>query len=141
MNVFDKAAGKLSWNLEFDDERAARNYEALDDLDRWQISNLLMIEKSPSLFFYAQRAQSGFKRKSEQEICTDFLATKFERYSTTMKNYVSVNGTYKLNPTQIPHPSPLVPVDRTARAVFKEASPDKTIGEVLQVLNINPLFI
>ena len=140
IDVFDKVAGRLSWNLEFDDETAARNCDALDDLDRWKISNLLMVEKSFSLYFYAQRAESNFKRKSEQEICTDFLATKFERYSTTMKNYVSVNGTYTLNPTPIPHPSPLVPVDRTARAVFKEASGEKTIGEILQILNIEPTF-
>lgn len=140
IDVFDKVAGRLSWNLEFDDEKAARNYDALDDLDRWKISNLLMVEKSLSLYFYAQRAESNFKRKSEQEICNDFLSTKFERYSTTMKNYVSVNGTYTLNPTPIPHPSPLVPVDRTARAVFKEASREKTIGEILQALNIEPTF-
>jgi len=140
IDVFDKDAGRLSWNLEFDDERAARNYEALGDLDRWKISNLLMIEKSLSLYFYVQRADSSFKRKTEQEICADFLATKFERYSSTMKNFVSANGTYKLNPTPISHPSPLIPVDRTARAVFKEASADKTIGEILKVLHIKPSF-
>jgi SAM-dependent methyltransferase len=140
IDVFDKVAGRLSWNLQFDDERAARNYDALDDLDRWKISNLLMVEKSLSLYFYVQRAKSGFKRKSEQEMCNDFLATKFERYSTTMKNFIGSNGTYKLNPTPIPHPSPLVPVDLTARRVFKEASGEKTIGEILEVLNIKPNF-
>src|SRR5215208_4166690 len=72
IDVFDKVAGRLSWNLEFDDETAARNCDALDDLDRWKISNLLMVEKSFSLYFYAQRAESNFKRKSEQGICTDF---------------------------------------------------------------------
>ena len=87
IDVFDKVAGRLSWNLEFDDETAARNYDALDDLDRWKISNLLMVEKSLSLYFYAQRAESNFKRKSEQEICTDFLPTKrYRRFRLSVRH-------------------------------------------------------
>lgn len=138
--VFDKADGKVSWNLEFQNETAARYYEALPDYDRWQISNLLMVEKSPSLLFYVQRNDSGWKRKSEKEVCDEFLDTAFERYSTTMTNYVGGNGSYQFSPTPIPHPSPRVPVDQTARRIFKETGAGKTIREIFGALAIKPEF-
>ena len=130
----------MSWNLEFQNENAARHYEALPDYDRWQISNLLMVEKSPSLFFYVQRNDSSWKRKSEKEVCEEFLDTVFERYSTTLTNYVGGNGKYEFSPTPIPHPSPRVPVDSTARSVFKETGQGKTIREILATLKIQPAF-
>jgi SAM-dependent methyltransferase len=140
-SVFDKMGGRLSWNIEFDNREMAGLFEALPDYQRWQVSNLLMVERSPSLFFYAQRADSGVRRKSEKEFNREFLETKFERYSTTVTNYIrNEEGTYKLNPTPVPHPSPRVPLDDTARRVFKVASSDMTIGEILQTLNIEPTF-
>lgn len=138
--VFDKSAGKLSWNLEFDNEMAASHYQKLPDIARWQISNLLMVERSPSLFFYVQRNDSHIKRKSEAEVCDEFLDTKFARYSTTITHFVSQNGNYEFSATPIPHPSPRVPVDQTARRIFREVSPERTIREILQTLSIKPMF-
>jgi SAM-dependent methyltransferase len=138
--VFDKSAGKLSWNMEFDNEMAASHYEKLPDLARWQISNLLMVERSPSLMFYTHRNKSRFKRKSEKEVCDEFLDTRFARYSTTISNYVGGNGSYQFSAMPIPHPSPRVPVDQTARRIFKEADAERTIREIFQALSINPTF-
>ncbi len=141
MSVFDKTAGRVSWNIEFPNKQLAARYEELPDYARWQISNLLLIENSPSLFFYAQRSDSNFKRKSEKEFCREFLETRFERYSTTVNNYIGDgNGTYTMNATPIPHPSPRIPVERTARQVYKEADGERTIGDILQTLNIEPTF-
>jgi SAM-dependent methyltransferase len=137
--VFDKN-GRMNWNLEFADEVAARHYEQLPDTARWQVSNLLMVERSPSLVFYVQRKDSNIRRKSEREVCQEFLDTKFARYSTVIKNYVGGNGNYQFSATPIPHPSPRVPVDQTARSIYKEVSQDKTLREVLKALNINPTF-
>ncbi len=138
--VFDKDSGKLCWNLEFENEVAASHYEKLPDIARWQISNLLLVERSPSLFFYVQRTDSVFPRKSEREVCESFLDTRFSRYSTTMTNYIGENGHYEYSPTPIPFPSPRVPVDQTARRIFKEASPEKTLREIFQALGISPTF-
>ena len=138
--VFDKGAARWSWDLEFENEIAARNFDALPDYDRWQIANLLMVEKSPSLLFYTQRKDSGWKRNSEREVCEEFLDTVFERYSTTMTNYVRGNGNYQFSPTPIPHPSPRVPVDQTTRRVFKETGQGKTIRQILEALEIAPVF-
>lgn len=138
--VFDKLAGRISWNLDFKNETAAHHYESLPDYDRWQITNLLAVEKSPSLSFYVHRNDSGWKRKSEKEVCDEFLDTVFEKYSTTITNYVRGSGNYQFNPTPVPHPSPRVPVEQTARSVFKEAGQGKTIREILAALQIEPTF-
>jgi len=140
LNQFDKAAQRAAWNLEFEDEIVARKYDALPDVERWQITNLLSVETSPMLWFYAQRRDSPFKRKSENEVCQDFLKIKFDRYSTTVTNYhVSEEG-YRLHPASIPYPSPRIPRDETARNVFTAVVPEKTLGQLLQSLSIQPAF-
>lgn len=140
MSVFDKDSGKPAWNLEFDNEVAASHYENLPDVARWQISNLLMVERSPNLVFYVQRNDTTIPRKSEKEVCESFLDTRFVRYSTTMTNYVGENGHYEYSPTPIPFPSPRVPVDQTARRIFKEVTPEKTIREIFRTLGLSPTF-
>jgi SAM-dependent methyltransferase len=77
VNRFDKDAEHLTWNMAFDHELVSRYYDVLSDVERWHISNLLLHEQSPMLWFYVQRSDSSFKRKSEQEICDSFLGTKF----------------------------------------------------------------
>jgi SAM-dependent methyltransferase len=138
--VFDKDSGRLDWYLQFEDEVAASHYAELPDLARWQVTNLLMVERSPSLYFYIQRNDSQYERKSERQVCDEFLNSRFVRYSTTINNYVGANGHYEYSATPIPHPSPRVPVDQTARRIFKEVSPDKTIEEIFQSLAISPTF-
>jgi SAM-dependent methyltransferase len=140
VSIFDKDYGQLSWNLEFEDKSVAERYDALEDFSRWQITNLLAVEKSPILSFYAQPQKSSFPRRSEKEVCEEFLNTSFERYSTTVTNYVGGNGSYKLSGTPVPHPSPRVPIDALAREVFKAVEPDKTMRDVLQGLKIEPNF-
>lgn len=140
LNQFDKAAHREAWNLEFEDELVARRYDALPDEERWQITNLLSVETSPMLWFYAQKRESPFHRRSENEVCRDFLKTKFDRYSTTVTNYHVGEAGYRLDPTPIPYPSPRIPRDETARRVFTAVDPKKTFGEVLQSLSIQPAF-
>ncbi len=140
LNQFDKTDNRLTWNLEFEDVMVTRYYNALPDEDRWHITNLLSIEESPMLWFYAQRTDSPFKRKSENEVCQDFLKTKFERYRTTGNLYRLGEGGYQLVPRPMSWPSPAAPDDETARKVFDTVDPKKTLGEVLQSLGIHPDF-
>jgi hypothetical protein len=137
--VFDKSE-RMCWNLKFANETAASHYEKLPDIARWQISNLLMVERSPSLVFYVQRKDARIKRRSEAEVCEEFLDTTFTRYCATIKNYVGSNGKYEFSATPIPHPSPRIPVDQTARSIYKEVAPEKTIREIFKSLDIDPVI-
>jgi SAM-dependent methyltransferase len=140
MNQFDRVAGNLSWDIEFTNQELARHYDSLPDVERWQIANLLLVESSPMIWFYTQRKDASFKRKSETEVCNDFLSTRFRKYQTTARNYVNEDGRYRILANPIPHPSPPKPVHETARRIFEAVNPEKTIGEVLEELQVEPSF-
>lgn len=140
INQFDRAAGILTWNIEFDNGQVSSYYDALSDLERWQIGNLLMSENSPMLWFYVQRNDSSFKRISEKEICDDFLNTKFEKYSTVYNNYMDVEGTYRFIDQTISYPRPPVPKDDLSRNIFKAIDPETTVKDAFQNLAIEPTF-
>jgi hypothetical protein len=92
------------------------------------------------LWFYVQRKDSSFKRKSEREVCDDFLRTKFAKYSTTLKNYVGTEGSYRLMPKPLPHPHPSIPDNPILRQVFNAVGPERTLEDILQALGIEPPF-
>lgn len=141
INHFDKAGGNINWNMKFDDPETSAYYEALSDVKRWQISNLLMMERSPMLWFYLQRKDSAHRRKTEQEVCKEFLNTKFEPHSTTLRKYqLNQDGKYRLNPTLTSIPAPALPADSLSREVFNAVNSTISMGEIFQKLKIEPSF-
>ena len=105
LNQFDVASRNYLWNLEFDDERLQMLYDALPDSDRWTVSNYLMLEKSPMLWFYFQCADSNRPRKSEKQLCEEFLEQRFRKSSTKKKVFIrSEDGSYVLNDRLRPYP-------------------------------------
>lgn len=73
-----RTLGQASWRLELGDRELQRRYEALSDLERWQVTNLLLAETSPILRFYMQRRDTADPRRSEREVDDGFLETVFE---------------------------------------------------------------
>lgn len=141
INQFDKAKGRLTWNMQFHDPETATHYESLPDAQRWQISNLLMMELAPMLWFYLQRKDSSRRRKTEKEVCEEFLNTKFETHSTTLKEYrQDEQGKYRLNPKLISIPAPIDPTDELARKVFKVVNPTICMKDVFHKLKIETSF-
>ena len=82
VSEWDKADDRVSWNMRWTDRDLQARYDALPDLTRWQISNLLMAEQSPMLWFYLQRADCGRPIKSEPQIVGEFLDRRFRRTQT-----------------------------------------------------------
>lgn len=145
INQFDEAAGKINWNMQFNDPGTSADYEALPDVKRWQISNLLMMERSPMLWFYLQRKDSAHRRKTEKEVCKEFLNTKFRPHSTRLKRYqLNEDGKYYLNQMFTPVPAPALPTDSLSRKVFKAVNSPSSIGismgQIFQKLKIEPSF-
>lgn len=60
----------------FSDPWLRERYLNLDDIDRWHVTNLLLGEHSPMLWFYVGRGK-GRDRHSERQICEQFLDTRF----------------------------------------------------------------
>jgi len=105
INQFDVASRNYLWNVEFDDDRLQTRYDALPDSERWTISNYLMLERSPMLWFYLQRTDANRRRKSEKQLCEEFLEQKFRKSSTKKKVFIRADdGNYVLSDRLRPYP-------------------------------------
>jgi len=139
VNAFDRAWKTISWDLEFGDEELQRDYDALDDCKRWQVANLLLAEKSPMLWFYFQRKDSGRIRKTERQVCDEFLATKFVRTSERRLSYVLTDdGDYRPAAEALRHPR--AEPGASVRRIAELCDGRHAIGEILHELKIQTTF-
>jgi SAM-dependent methyltransferase len=105
LNEHDKAAGRLSWNLTLSDPDLAARYAALDDMARWQVTNLLMAEHSPMLWFYLQPQVSPFPGLTERQMTEAFLGSVFRRTEPRQRFWIQQpGGAYALSPRFVPYP-------------------------------------
>lgn len=124
LDQFDKEEGKLSWNIEFKDAELRERYDSLPDVQRWQVTNLLLREASPQLWFYLQRKDSGVARKDERDVDEEFLEQVFARTETTQRGFLQTKeGGYKA--IQRPLGYPALPPDESVRK-FVEAADGRT---------------
>jgi SAM-dependent methyltransferase len=139
VNAYDRANGSYSWQLEFAAGEIQQRYEALPDRQRWQVTNLLLLEKSPLLWFYLQRQDSPRRRKSEQEICEEFLEQRFERAETEQRSYAASEGTgYWEVGIGVKYPE--LPAGRATRAVVAALDGRKVMREILTELGVEMSF-
>src|SRR5262245_59671243 len=103
VSEWDKADDRVCWNMRWADRDLQARYDSLPDLARWQISNLLMGEQSPMLWFYLQRADSGRAIRSEPRIVEEFLDRPFRRTQAAQRCYIlQGNGEYRLSAKHVP---------------------------------------
>jgi SAM-dependent methyltransferase len=139
ISMYAKNLATIDWNLQFADDELRDRYYALSDSRRWQVTNLLLHEKSPLLWFYFQRKDAGRPRKSEKQICEEFLETRFERVETTQRSYLQTeDGNYRHSPTPVPYP--MVVPDESVREIYKAIESRLKLREVIQKLGIEPTF-
>lgn len=131
MNIFDRAKGTWSWNLRFNSPEIGQRYYALDDVDRWQVTNLLLCERSPMLWFYLRRADSGISRVSERESCDRFLETCFVQARTLRQGY-SLGQDGKYEPSGKPYQYPSAPSDDIAQKLLNDATGTVPMGELFK---------
>jgi SAM-dependent methyltransferase len=137
INAFDVARGTWQWEMEFGDAAVQQRYDALPDARRWEISNLLMLEMSPKLWFYLRRRDSG-PHPSSRELCDRFAATIFRRTATEERVLTAAAGRgYTASP---PRPYPAPPTDATTRRILSSLDPNRPIGETLRGLGLGSSF-
>lgn len=141
VNQWDANGDLQSWNMKFKSSELQASYDILPDKKRWQISNLLMLNNSPMLWFYFQRKDAGGIKKTEIEICNDFLNTTFCKNSFMVKNYVLDNGdSYKLTDNAVRYPLPASPQHPLATKIFDAIKPNVKIKDLFGLLKIKPSF-
>jgi SAM-dependent methyltransferase len=127
------------WNMEFADAELQSSYDALSDLDRWQVSNLLLHEKTPLLWFFFQRRDSTHPRKTEKESAEEFLDTVFQKVSAQQESFIrGTNGVFKPSPRAVPFPLSLP--EASVRNIFNEADGKTSMRETFRELKIELTF-
>ncbi|MCP3140362.1 amino acid adenylation domain-containing protein [Pyxidicoccus xibeiensis] len=132
-------AESIFWEMSFADADIQRVYDAMPDLDRWRVSNLLMHEKSPMLWFYLRRQDSRLPRKSEQQLNEAFLQTTFERATTMQQSYIrGQDGRFRLSPKSIAHPASAP--EHSVKALYERFEQRRVMGEVFAELGLQRDF-
>jgi SAM-dependent methyltransferase/alpha-ketoglutarate-dependent taurine dioxygenase len=121
LNQFDKVDRKFAWDMEFKAPHLKEAYDSLPDTRRWHVANLLLRERSPQIWFYLQRQDAARPRKSEQEVCEEFLDTRFVKTATSQRGFIQgADGTYKPLPNTLSYPA---------------AAPDASVGKLYAAID------
>lgn len=137
LNQFDQASGQTDWWMPFSTQDQRNAYEALSDLDRWQVTNLLLGERSPMLWFYVQRDDSPFPVLTDAALAQGFLEQTFEPAKTSVRQFVLKEaGRYEALPRDLSCPAPATPMDPVARQVFAQCDGRRRMAEILTDLGL-----
>jgi SAM-dependent methyltransferase len=140
IDPFSRSTGAVNWNLNFQDPVLRERYQQLGDLERWEITNQLLGEASPMLWFYLQRADCPRRRMSERDICDGFLGAKFRRTATEKEVFSrTMNGTYSSVPKRAPFPGKPKPGSEAAR-VYAALEEGAELSRTLARLGIEQSF-
>lgn len=141
INQFDKATNTYDWNLQFADPELTDMYDRLPDIDRWQVTNLFKLNYCPLLWFYMQRQDSSYERKSEKDACESFLKSKFKRFSTDVTLYSkTAEGSYQPVNSKLKFPNPLKPLKSALLKIYESVSPEMQMDEVLAKMGLTFSF-
>jgi 2-polyprenyl-3-methyl-5-hydroxy-6-metoxy-1,4-benzoquinol methylase len=133
--IFDRGRDTITWNLRLPVSSLQEEYIKLPDSRRWQIANLLLCEKSPTLWFYFKRSDSPAPRKTEKQICDDFLETRFRPNTVTRYSYV-LNKENRLARTTAPVTYPGVPAKPELRNIVEASKGILPTRRILESLRI-----
>jgi SAM-dependent methyltransferase len=137
-NVLD-GVSQATWNLRFSQADLQKEYDKLPDSCRWQITNLLLCESSPMLWFYLRRKDSPRKRSTEQQICDSFLRTRFKANAVSRHAYVlSQDNKYMHVKSALPYPG--LPSKPHLRQIVEAMAMGLPMGRTLESLRISRDF-
>jgi len=136
LNQFDDAKGDYTWDISFSERWLQELYDSLSDKDRWQISNLLLLDKSPMLWFFLGKHEPIGDQRYERTVCQQFLLTRFERVESTLTNYVRQNdGTYKRSQIEVPYPR--IAANKLVRDIVESIDPSLEMGRLLNTMGLD----
>jgi SAM-dependent methyltransferase len=100
LNAFDRSTSQFQWTLELPDNDLRSAFLCLDDRTRWQVINLLHLDRSPMLWFFLRPNRNDSEtRVSEVDRNEMFLDSVLVKPTAVQLKYFLENGdTYKLSP-------------------------------------------
>jgi SAM-dependent methyltransferase len=138
VSQYNRAGNDFLWHVHFDDPQLREAYEALPDLRRWQVGNLLLLENSPLLWFYVQRQDSPRPVKPERSLCEEFLDRDFVPVRTHRRLYVrSGDRGYIQDDRQHPYPAPHTDPSCASLLAAVDHSPGIDMRSLLKQLGLS----
>lgn len=134
-------AETLDWEMSFDDPELQRVYNAMPDTDRWRVSNLLLHEKSPMLWFYLRRKDAIWHRKTEQELAQEMLETHFVKARTQQKVFLrDKDGVFQASSRPLEYPA--AAPDASVLSIYEQFELDRPrlMADVLAELELPTTF-
>ncbi len=134
-NRLDQHRGAHRWTMAFADPNLQERYDALSEVARWEVTNLLLLERSPHLWFYLGRADGPLPRISVRERCVSFLARNFARPRS--KQCIAVrrrDGSYDISSTTLPYTPPRD--DAQVSRLVELADGTRTMRELLGEIGV-----
>jgi len=133
---FSQAVGAL-WTMRFSATELQEQFDALPDVIRWQVANLLLLEKSPMLWFFVRHRRESNDGRYEVRVREEFLNRKFVRATTNLRTYVrkARDLDYKPSPSSIPYP--FKHKDALVRKVIDRADGHLSMRQILNELGVD----
>lgn len=139
VNVFDVTRDTWDWEPRIADPDTRARYEALPDVERWYVTNLVRFERSPGLWFYLQHQDAPSPIGTVAELCESFLATTFVRAEATQRNFLlGQDDRYRLAPRAVKLPAGAAP--ERARPILDLVDGQRPMRELFSQAGIEPRF-
>jgi SAM-dependent methyltransferase len=133
---FSKSIGAV-WTMNFSTAEVQEQFEALPDVNRWQVVNLLLLDKSPLLWFFVRHAQESNDGRNEFRVAKEFLDRKFVRVKTNLRNYVRGPRDLDYKPSPESTHYPFRHPDNVIRGVVDHVDGCLTMREILAELGVD----
>lgn len=134
-NQFDLMANRV-WTIAFSTAQLQQRIDRLPDVIKWQIANLLLLERSPMLWFFVRRRRAGDDGRYEARLNQEFLTTKFVPAATQLCNYVKGTGmNYTRSATTLPYPTP--PRNHLVSRILERVDGRSELRQILSDLGVD----
>jgi len=132
---FDLMANRV-WTIKFSTAELQQRVDRLPDVVKWQITNLLLLQQSPMLWFFVRYRGTGDDGRYEARLNQEFLGTKFVPASTQLRNYVRGSDmNYTRSATTLPYPIP--PRNQLVSQIRERADGRRELRQILNDLGID----
>lgn len=135
-NQFDMVS-RRTWSLELNGKLLQEALKSMPDVSRWQIANLLLMDKSPMLWFYLRRRSAASQPRYEAQVNKEFLERRFVRASTQLYNFVRGPSDLQYRRASSPVPYPPKPSNTLIRDILAQATGRRTMREILDALHVD----
>jgi SAM-dependent methyltransferase len=130
VNAIDKANDMFRWTLDLADPGLRDRFLDLPDEARWQLVNLLHLNRSPMLWFYLRPDRNGSGRVSDADRNRAFLDSVLDRPVAVKRRFLlGDNDDYTLDSRETPVRK--LPPPATVRDIWEKVDGTRTGREIL----------